>query len=142
LQIVLALTCDTSKCRGLFHIKNIPIGPSLCRGYEGSIATVGITHHAQEALGEIVFVELPMIGKVLERGDTFGVVESIKAVSDLFSPVSGEVLAINTNAINDPSVNNKDAYAKGWMVKIQMNNAEELLSLLDASAYENLVSSL
>lgn len=109
---------------------------------EGAIATIGITHHAQDALGEIVFIELPMIGKYLKKGDTFGVVESIKAVSDLFSPVSGEVIAINSNAISDPGVINKNVYEKGWMIKVQLTSLADLESLLDASAYEKLVGSL
>lgn len=106
---------------------------------EGKNAIVGITHHAQEALGDVVFVELPQVGAKLEAHKTFGVVESIKAVSDLFSPVSGAVLEINSAAVNDPAVVNTDPYGSGWMIKIEMSNPSELDSLLSAADYKKLV---
>ena len=109
---------------------------------EGNTATVGITHHAQGALGEIVFLELPAVGKVLNKGDTFGVVESIKAVSDLYSPLSGKIVAINSDLVNDPGSINTDSYKNGWMIKIEVQNPEEMKELLAVGDYKKLVDSL
>lgn len=109
---------------------------------EGKIATIGITHHAQDALGEIVFVELPAKGKTLKRGDTFGVVESIKAVSDLYSPLGGRVVEVNTSLSDEPGTANQDPYNKAWMVKIELQDATETQSLLSADDYKKLVDSL
>lgn len=109
---------------------------------EGNIATIGITHHAQDALGEVVFVELPSKGKVLKRGDTFGVVESIKAVSDLYSPLSGKVLEVNTSLTDEPALANQDPYKRAWMVKLELQDAAEAQSLLSATDYQKLVESL
>ncbi len=109
---------------------------------EGKVATIGITHHAQDALGEVVFVELPAIGKVLKRGDTFGVVESIKAVSDIYSPLSGKVLEVNTALTDDPSLANQDPYSKAWMVKLELQDPTETQSMLSSDAYKKLVESL
>ncbi|HEY8279371.1 MAG TPA: glycine cleavage system protein GcvH [Bdellovibrionota bacterium] len=109
---------------------------------EGKTATIGITHHAQDALGEVVFVELPSKGKTLKRGDTFGVVESIKAVSDLYSPVSGKVLDVNTALTDEPGMANQDPYNKAWMVKIDLQDPSEMDGLLSPDAYKKLVESL
>lgn len=109
---------------------------------EGKIATIGVTHHAQDALGEVVFVELPAKGKILKRGDTFGVVESIKAVSDLYSPLSGKVLETNTSLTDEPGMTNQDPYNKAWMVKLELQDSSELTSLLSADDYKKLVESL
>lgn len=109
---------------------------------EGKIATIGITHHAQDALGEVVFVELPAKGKELKRGDTFGVVESIKAVSDLYSPLSGKVVEVNTSLTDEPGLANQDPYNKAWMVKIEMQDATEVQSMLPPDDYKKLVESL
>jgi len=109
---------------------------------EGKIATIGVTHHAQDALGEVVFVELPAKGKNLKRGDTFGVVESIKAVSDLYSPLSGKVLETNTSLTDEPGITNQDPYNKAWMVKIELQDSSELSGLLSADDYKKLVESL
>ncbi len=109
---------------------------------EGKIATIGITHHAQDALGEVVFVELPAKGKSLTKGDTFGVVESIKAVSDLYSPLSGKVLDVNSALVNEPGICNSDPYGKAWMLKIELNNPSETQELLSTDAYKKLVESL
>jgi glycine cleavage system H protein len=109
---------------------------------QGNIATIGITHHAQDALGEIVFVELPPVGKLLNKGDTFGVVESIKAVSDLYSPLSGKITAVNTQLVDDPGTTNSDPYNAAWMIKIELNAAGDLSELLDASTYQKLVESI
>lgn len=109
---------------------------------EGKTATIGITHHAQDALGEVVFVELPSKGKTLKRGDTFGVVESIKAVSDIYSPLSGKVLEVNTALTDDPSLANQDPYIKAWMVKLEVQDPAEAQSMLSADDYKKLVESL
>jgi glycine cleavage system H protein len=109
---------------------------------EGKIATIGVTHHAQDALGEVVFVELPAKGKTLKRGDTFGVVESIKAVSDLYSPLSGKVLETNTSLTDEPGMTNQDPYNKAWMVKLELADPSELTAMLSADDYKKLVESL
>jgi len=97
-------------------------------------ATIGITDHAQSSLGDITFVELPAVGDRLTRGDTFGTVESVKAASDLYAPVTGEVVAINEALEDDPEQVNSDPYGTGWMIKIRIEGEPE--SLLDAAAYE------
>ena len=109
---------------------------------KGDLLTVGITHHAQDALGDIVFVELPKVGRTLKKGETFGVVESIKAVSDLYSPVSGEVVEINAALPGEPGSLNTDPHAKAWLLKIRPSNVSELESLMDAAAYSKHVESL
>ncbi len=107
-----------------------------------NIATIGITHHAQDALGEVVFVDLPESGKELSKGDTFGAVESIKAVSDLYSPISGKVIEINSVLSDEPGNVNADPYGDAWMVKIEVSDTAELEELMDVAAYKNLVDSL
>lgn len=103
---------------------------------EDGTATIGITHHAQAALGDITFVELPAVGDSLNAGETFGVVESVKAASDLYLPVAGEVVAVN-NALEDaPETLNADPYGEGWIVKIKLANPAEIDGLLDADGYE------
>lgn len=109
---------------------------------EGNVATIGITHHAQDALGEVVFVELPAKGKVLNKGDTFGVVESIKAVSDLYSPLTGKVVDVNTALVNEPGNTNTDPYGKAWMVKLELSSPGDTAELLSADDYKKLVDSL
>jgi glycine cleavage system H protein len=101
--------------------------------------TVGITDHAQDALGDIVFVELPQVGTQLTAGDAFGVVESVKAASDVYAPVSGEVLEVNTALEAAPETINDAPYATGWLMKLKVANADELDTLLDASAYQQVV---
>lgn len=103
---------------------------------QDNIATVGITDFAQSSLGDIVFIELPTKGKMLKKDGTFGVVESIKSVSDLFSPLSGEVVDVNTNPINSPDQCNKDPYGS-WLIKIKMSAPSEVNELLTAEKYEN-----
>ena len=103
---------------------------------QDNIATVGITDFAQSSLGDIVFIELPTKGKMLKKDGTFGVVESIKSVSDLFSPLSGEVVGVNTNPINSPDQCNKDPYGS-WLIKIKMSAPSEVNELLTAEKYEN-----
>lgn len=104
------------------------------------VAEIGITHFAQDQLGDIVYVELPEPGRKLERDGTFGVVESVKTVSDLFAPVSGEVVEANPNLQEDgdsfqPELINNDPYGKGWMIRVKLSDQGELESLLDHSAY-------
>ena len=107
---------------------------------EGDVATVGITQHAADQLGDIVFVELPEPGKRLEQFATFGVVESVKAVSDLFAPVAGEVLEGNAGLATTPEVVNSDPYGAGWMLRIRLSDPGQLEQLLDAAAYEALTA--
>ncbi len=97
--------------------------------------TVGISEHAQEALGDVVFVELPEVGSELEAGEEFGVVESVKAASDVYSPVSGEVIGVNSDLEDSPETINESPYKEGWLIKIKMTDATELDDLLDAKAY-------
>ena len=103
---------------------------------EDGVATVGITAHAADQLGDIVFVELPAVGAALAAGKAFGVVESVKAVSDLFAPVSGAVLETNGELAGRPELANADPYGDGWMIRISVSDAGELDALLDAAAYE------
>jgi glycine cleavage system H protein len=106
---------------------------------DGKSATIGITNHAQESLGDIVFVELPKVGSELTAGKTFGSVESVKAVSDLYAPASGTVAEVNSELATAPEKINKDAHA-AWMVKITLKNPGELNSLLSAADYEKFVA--
>lgn len=102
---------------------------------EDDIATIGITDYAQDELGEIVFVELPEVGDTLEAGDGIGVVESVKAVSDVYTPVSGEITAVNEPLPDDPSQVNSSPFEDGWLVKIKISDAAPLDGLMDAEAY-------
>jgi len=102
-------------------------------------ATVGITDYAQEMLTDIVFVELPAVGKKVEEGAPLAVVESVKSVSDVYAPVGGEVLAVNLPLENKPELINQDAFGEGWIVKLKMDNPAELRSLMDAAAYEAMI---
>ena len=105
----------------------------------GHAATVGITHYAQELLGDIVFVETPKVGAELTAGKTFGTVESVKAVSDLFAPASGTVTEVNSDLATSPEKVNQDAYGS-WMVKMTLKDPSELGSLLSAADYEKFVA--
>jgi glycine cleavage system H protein len=107
---------------------------------DDGVATVGITQYAADQLGDIVFVELPEIGRGLEQFATFGVVESVKAVSDLFSPLSGTVRATNEELTAKPELVNTDPYGDGWMVRLDVDEAGQLDELLDASAYDALIA--
>jgi glycine cleavage system H protein len=106
---------------------------------DGDTGTVGITDYAQGELGDVVFVELPAVGKTLKAHDTFGTIEAVKAVSDLYSPVSGSVVEINTALEKTPELVNKDPYNAGWMIKIKISHPAELNDLLDAAGYKKLV---
>ncbi len=99
------------------------------------VVQVGITDYAQSELGDVVYVDLPEVGEKFGRMDVFGTIEAVKAVSELFCPVAGEVVEINEALENDPSLVNKDPYGEGWMIKLRMRNPAELEQLLDASDY-------
>jgi glycine cleavage system H protein len=103
---------------------------------EGNEAYVGITDYAQSELGEIVYVDIPSLNETLGKEEVFGTIEAVKTVSDLFMPVAGEVLEVNTELENNPELVNEDAYGKGWLVKITIANPVELEELLPASEYE------
>ncbi len=106
---------------------------------EGDTGTVGITHHAQESLGDIVFVELPKAGAVVEAHKQFGTVESVKAVSELYSPVSGTVTAVNEELASAPEKVNADAHA-AWMIKLKLSNPSEVNELMSAADYEKYIN--
>ncbi len=108
----------------------------------GNTVTVGITDHAQSALGDVVYVDLPAIGRVLKTHETFGVVESIKAVSDLYSPLAGKVLEVNEAVKADPSLINRAPHADAWLVRIEVASSAELDALMDAKAYEGYVQTV
>ena len=97
---------------------------------------IGITDHAQEALGDLVFVELPAVGDETDQGDSVAVVESVKAASDIYAPVTGEVVAINEDLEDDPGLINNDPYGDGWLYEVALSDETELDGLLDAAAYE------
>ena len=106
---------------------------------EGEEAVVGITDYAQSQLGDIVFVECETVGDALEAGETFGTVEAVKTVSDLYLPVAGEVLEFNEELEGEPELVNKDPYGKGWIVKIKISDETELDGLLNADAYKSII---
>lgn len=112
------------------------------RKESGTVVTIGITAHAQDALGEVVYVELPPVGKQLNAHDTFGVVESIKAVSDLYSPVKGKVVETNSKVTAEPSLINNQPYDGGWLIKVELADTAALKDLMDSGKYEALVQSL
>ncbi|KAF0134920.1 MAG: glycine cleavage system H protein [Candidatus Saganbacteria bacterium] len=106
---------------------------------DGDLATIGITWFAQDALGDVVFVELPKVGAELKQMDEFGVVESIKTVSTLYSPVSGKVIEINQELAKHPELVNTSPYDNGWIIKVKISNQEELKNLLSQNNYEALL---
>ena len=106
---------------------------------EGETGTIGITDYAQKELGDVVFVELPQVGTQLEAGDELGSIESVKAVSELFSPVSGEVVEVNEALAEKPELVNTDPYGDGWMIRIKVNDASELDELMPADEYEEYI---
>ncbi len=107
---------------------------------EGDTALVGITDYAQNSLGDIVYVELPRVGKAISQFGNVGVVESVKAVSDLFTPIGGEVLEINDTLENDPAAVNRDPYGAGWLFKVKLADANEKNNLLSAADYEKIAT--
>ena len=106
---------------------------------DGSVATIGITDHAQEQLGDVVFVELPSVGDRVEKADAFGVVESTKAVSDVYAPLSGEVSEVNDDLPDNPELINEDPYGDGWMVKITLGDKADLEDLMTADEYRKFI---
>jgi glycine cleavage system H protein len=106
---------------------------------EGSVATIGITDHAQEQLGDVVFVELPAVGDRVEKADAFGVVESTKAVSDVYAPIAGEVAEVNDDLPDNPELINEDPYGDGWMVKITLGDRADLDDLMTADEYRKFI---
>jgi len=106
---------------------------------EGDVATIGITDHAQEELTDVVFVELPEAGRAVEAEDPVAVVESVKAASDAYAPLAGEVVEANDAVVEDPSLVNTDPYGKGWLFKIKIADASVVESMMDAAAYKELI---
>ena len=125
---------------------NIPSGYFFTKEHEwvsvdnDQIATVGISDFAQQSLGDITYLQLPKEGETLKKDDPFGVVESVKAVSDLYSPVSGRVVELNQPILEAPELVNQDPYADGWMVKIEMTDADEVKQLMDSASYKEYVA--
>ena len=107
---------------------------------EGDVFVIGITHHAQDQLGDVVFVELPEVGDTITIDDSFGTVESVKAVSDLFAPMAGEVVEINANLEDTPEVVNSDPYEAGWMIKVKTDDASQLDAMLSSADYTALIA--
>ncbi len=106
---------------------------------EETVATVGITDHAQEQLGEIVYIELPSVGDKVSKDDPFGVVESVKAVSDIYAPVSGTILEVNEDLAESPEVVNEDPYGDGWLIKVRISDPADLDDLMENEEYEQMI---
>lgn len=107
---------------------------------EGNIATIGITDFAQSELGDIVFVELPAVGSAVEQMKSFGTIEAVKAVSDLFSPVTGKVTEVNQTLDSDPMIINREPYEAGWILKVELSKTSEIEQLLDDSSYKSIIA--
>jgi glycine cleavage system H protein len=123
---------------------NVPANLKYTKDHEwvlinGDEATIGITEFAQSELGDIVFVEIETIGETMEKEAVFGSIEAVKTVSDLFMPLSGEILSLNEDLENNPELVNTDPYGKGWMIKVKYTNLDEISELLDNKSYEALV---
>lgn len=106
---------------------------------EGEVGTIGITHHAQEELGDIVYVDLPKVGAAAKKGDSFGSVESVKAVSDLYSPVSGEVVEVNSLLSGNPEKLNEDPHGAAWLIKVKLASPDDSKDLLSAEDYQQYI---
>lgn len=107
---------------------------------EGNMAYVGITDYAQEQLGDIVFVDVPTVGETLEAGEVFGTIEVVKTISDLFLPVSGEVIELNEALEENPELVNKDPYGEGWIIKLNVTDPAQIEGLLDAEGYKKVIN--
>ena len=107
---------------------------------DGDVATIGVTDYAAGQLGDVVFVDLPAVGKAVDQFATFGVVESVKAVSDLYAPLSGEVTDVNAELGSKPELVNSDPFGAGWMIRVKVGNPDQLAELLDAAGYEQLTA--
>lgn len=110
----------------------------VMKANDGTI-TIGITDHAQDALGDLVFIDLPELETEIKAGEEFGVIESVKAASDLYAPISGEVIDVNENVMTDPSLINKDPYGDGWILKVKADDESEIDSLLTSDEYSALL---
>ena len=124
---------------------NVPANLKYTKDHEwvlinGDEATIGITEFAQSELGDIVFVEIETVGEVMEKEEVFGSIEAVKTVSDLFMPLSGEIISLNESLENNPELVNTDPFGEGWMIKIKYSNINELDALLDKIAYEALLN--
>ena len=106
---------------------------------EDNIATIGITDFAQESLGDVTYIQLPKEGETVNKNDPFGIVESVKAVSDLYSPVTGRILEVNQPLLEAPELVNQDPYSDGWMVKVELKNTSDTDDLMQASAYQEYI---
>lgn len=106
----------------------------------GAVGTIGITHYAQSELGDIVYVELPSKGSQVVAGEEFGTVESVKAVSDLFAPLTGKVVKVNSTIADSPEYVNEDPYDEGWMIQVELANPDEVKGLMDAAAYQRFLA--
>ncbi len=106
---------------------------------EGQFGWIGITDYAQSELGDVVFVEIPAVGTKIEKGKSFGTIEAVKAVSDLFAPVAGEIVDVNAEVKDHPEIVNKDPYGNGWMVKISIADSVQVNALLNVQAYKSLI---
>ena len=109
---------------------------------DGETATIGITHYAQEQLGDVVFVELPEVGKKVEKGKELAVVESVKAASEVYAPLSGEVVEVNSALTDAPATVNEDATGKGWFAKLKVSDKGQFAGLMDEAAYQKFVEGL
>lgn len=107
---------------------------------EGDVAYIGITDYAQDQLGDIVFVDVPSVGETMEAGEVFGTIEVVKTVSDLFLPISGEILEVNEELESNPEVVNKDPYGAGWIIRVAPSDLSQLDKLLDAEAYKDIIN--
>ena len=107
---------------------------------DGNIATIGITDWAQSELGDIVFIELPDVGDTICKEQAFGTIEAVKAVSELFAPLAGKIIEINSALEDDPMAVNRDAYGDGWMIKVELSDPSELEQLLDATGYQSIIN--
>jgi glycine cleavage system H protein len=123
---------------------NVPANLKYTKDHEwlkvdGEFAFIGITDHAQHELGDIVFIEVETVGETLGKHESFGTIEAVKTVSDMFMPVGGEVLEYNENLTTNPEIINQDPYEKGWVIKIKISDAGEVSGLLDAAQYADLI---
>jgi glycine cleavage system H protein len=123
---------------------NIPSELKYTKDHEwvkikGEIATIGITEFAQSELGDIVYVEIETVGETIEQEEVFGSVEAVKTVSDLFMPLTGEILELNDKLESNPELVNSDPYGEGWMIKVKLSDETQVLSLLDANAYKEMI---
>jgi glycine cleavage system H protein len=129
----------------LEEVMEIPSGLKYSKEHEwvvteGSVATIGITDHAQDQLGEIVYIELPAVGEKISKDDPFGVVESVKAVSDIYAPISGTIVEVNEDLPESPEIVNEDPYGDGWLVKVKFSDTTDFDDLLDNEEYEELIA--